>query len=55
MLSRLVIAAVQVGHSFPSKELASFNFMAAVTIHSDFGAQENKVSHCFHFFPIYLS
>ena len=31
-----------------------FNFMAAVTIHSDFGAQENKVCHCFHCFPIYL-
>ena len=28
--------------------------MAAVTIHSDFGAQENKVFHCFHCFPIYL-
>ena len=41
-------------HSFPSKELASFNFMAAVTICSDFGAQENKVCHCFHCFPIYL-
>ena len=27
--------------------------MAAVTIHSDFGAQENKVCHCFHCFPIY--
>ena len=27
------------------------NFMAAVTIHSDFGAQENKVCHCF---PIYM-
>ena len=33
----------------------SFNFMAAVTICSDFGAQENKVSHCFHCFPIYMS
>ena len=31
------------------------NFMAAVTICSDFGAQENKVLHCFHCFPIYLS
>ena len=41
-------------HSFPSKEQSSFNFMAAVTIHSDFGAQENKVCHCFHCFPIYL-
>ena len=26
----------------------SFNFMAVVTICSDFGAQENKVCHCFH-------
>ena len=29
----------------------SSNFMAAVPICSDFGAQENKVYHCFHFFP----
>ena len=28
-----------------------FNFMAAVTICSDFGAQKNKVSHCFHRYP----
>ena len=28
--------------------------MAAVTICSDFGAQENKVCHVFHCFPIYL-
>ena len=28
--------------------------MAAVTIHSDSGAQENKIYHCFHFFPFYL-
>ena len=34
-----------------SKEQASFNFMAVVTICSDFGAQENKVCHCFHCFP----
>ena len=27
-----------------------FNFMVAVTIHSDFGAQENKICHCFHLF-----
>ena len=25
-----------------------------ITICSDFGAQENKVSHCFHCFPIYF-
>ena len=41
-------------HNFPYKEQASFNFMAAVTIHSDFGAQENKICPCFDFFPIYL-
>ena len=28
--------------------------MAAVTVHSDFGVQEKKICHCFHFFPIYL-
>ena len=28
--------------------------MAAVTICSEFGAPQNKVSHCFHCFPIYL-
>ena len=40
--------------SFSSKEQASFNFMAAVTIRSYFGAKEKKVSHCFYCFPIYL-
>ena len=39
--------------SFSSKEQVSFNFMAAVTICSDFGAQENKVCHGFCCFPIY--
>ena len=29
--------------------------MAAVTIYSDFGSPKNKVSHCFHCFPIYLA
>ena len=28
--------------------------MAAVTIHSDFGAPQNKICHCFHFFPLFL-
>ena len=32
----------------------SLNFVAAVTIRSDFGAQENKICQCFLFFPIYL-
>ena len=38
MLSRFVIAF-----------LPRRNFMAAVTICSDFGVPKNKVSHCFHF------
>ena len=46
MLSRLVVAFLP-----RSKRL---NFMAAVTICSNFGAQENEVCHCFHCFPIYL-
>ena len=33
----------QVFHNFSSKEQASFHFMAAITIRSDFEAQENKV------------
>jgi len=38
-------------HNFPSKEQASFNFMATVTVHKDFGALENKICPCFQFFP----
>ena len=30
------------------------NFVAAVTIHSDFGVQENTICYCFHFSPNYL-
>ena len=41
-------------HCFSSKEQVFFNFVAAVTICRDFEAQENKVFHCFHCFPIYL-
>ena len=40
---------------FSSKEQAFFNSMAAVTVPSDFGVQENKVCNYFHCFPIYLS
>ena len=46
---------VWVCHIFPSKEQALFNFMAAVTVWSNFGAQENKICHCFYFPPLYLS
>ena len=35
----------------PPLELGVFSIMAAATICSDFGAQENKVCHCFHFSP----
>ena len=37
---------------FPRRKF--FNFMASVTIFSDFGAPQNKVCYCFHCFPIYL-
>ena len=47
MLSRLVTAFLQ-------RTKCLFHFMVAVTICSDFGAQENKVCHCFHCFPTYL-
>ena len=45
MLSRFVVAFL-----LRSKCLT---FIAA-TSHSDFGAQEKKICHCFHFFPFYL-
>ena len=38
-----------------SKEQVSFNFVAAVSVHRDFGAKENKICHYFHFFPIEFS
>ena len=45
MLSRLIVAFLP---------WTSIFFMAAVTNCSDFEAQENKVCHYFHCFPIYL-
>ena len=42
--SRFVIAFLPMGQ-------VSLNFMVVVTIYSDLGAQENKIYHCFHFFP----
>ena len=32
-----------------------FNFMTAVTICSDFGAQENKICLCFHIFTSFAN
>ena len=43
VMSLLFNKLFKVCHSFPSKEQASFNFMAAVIVNSDFGAQENEV------------
>ena len=44
ILSRLLI-------TFLPRSKRLLYFMAAVTICSDFGAQENKICHCFHFPP----
>ena len=46
MLSRFIIVFL------PRSK--SFSFVAAVTSTVIFGRQENKVSHCFHCFSIYL-
>ena len=48
MLSRFVIAFL------PKTECLFFNFVATVTVHSDFGAQGNKTRHRSCFFPFYL-
>ena len=45
VLSRFVIAFLP--------RSVSFNFMAVITICSDFGAPPNKVCHCFYCFPIF--
>ena len=51
LLFNMLSSILKVGYNFSSKEQASFNFLAAVTICSDFGAQKNQVWHCFHCFP----
>ena len=48
MLSRLVITFL------PRSKGLLISWLQSVTICSDFGAQKNKVSHCFHCFHIYL-
>ena len=55
VVEKAVISLVKSSLSFSAKQQASFHFMAEVTICSDFEAQENKVFHCFHCFPIYLA
>jgi len=39
VMSLLFNVLSRFGHSFSSKEQASLNFMAAVTVHSDFGTK----------------
>ena len=45
---------VWIRHRFPSKKQLSFNFTPAVTICSDFRAQEEEICHYFQLFPFYL-
>ena len=44
LLFNMLSSILKVGYNFSSKEQASFNFLAAVTICSDFGALKNKIS-----------
>ena len=37
------------------QEQTSLNFMAAFTIHSDFGAQENEICYSYHLSPCCFS
>ena len=46
--------AVWVCHGFPAKKQSSSDFMAAVTICSDFRAEEEEICHNFHHFPFYF-
>ena len=45
---------VYICHCFPAKKRSSSDFMAAVNICSDFGAQEKEICHNFHLFPFCL-
>ena len=40
--------------TFLPRSKCFFNFRAAVIVCSDFGSQENKICHCFHFFTLCL-
>ena len=53
VMSLLFSMLSSIGHSFSFKEQVSFHFMAAVTVCSDLGVQENIVCHSFHCSPIY--
>ena len=50
----LLFNTVYVCDGFPAKKQSSSHFMAAVTIHSDFGAQEEEICYYFHLSHFYL-
>ena len=52
VMSFLFLICCLFGHSFLYKEQAHFNFMAAITICSDFWAPKNKVWHFPHLFAM---
>ena len=51
LLSGFVLAFLPKSKSFFFFFFFFLNFMASVTIHSDFGDQEKKLCHYFHFSP----
>ena len=57
-VSRVSVSAFQhsilVCHHFPVKKQSSSDYMAAVTICSDFGAKEEEICHHFHLCPLYM-
>ena len=54
VMSQLFNMLSQLAITFLPRSKCLFNFMAAVTICSDFGAKKKKVCRCFQCFPIYL-
>ena len=54
MLSRFVTPFLPRNKCFCLFFFFILNFMAAVTFQGEFGAQENKINHCFHFLLCYL-
>ena len=53
-VTSLFFNTLSVCHSFPAKKQSSSDFMAAVTIRSDFKTQEEEICHYFCLFPFYL-
>ena len=51
VISLLFNMLYRFGIAFLPRSKCLFNFTAAVTIQSDFGAQEGKVCYCFDFSP----